>query len=107
MVLGFPSNDFGNQEPGSNADIADFCQTNYSVRFPMFTKVHVRGERKIPFYRALIAGAGEGMRQGEIGWNFEKFLVDRKGRLVGRFTTPVDPQSPEIVSAVEKALTDR
>jgi glutathione peroxidase len=102
--MGFPSNDFGNQEPGSNAEIAEFCQTNYSVRFPMFAKVKVKGPQKIPLYRDLIANAKDGMREGEIGWNFEKFLIDRQGRLIGRFPTRVDPQSPEVVAAIQKAL---
>jgi glutathione peroxidase len=105
--MGFPSNDFGNQEPGSNAEIAQFCESNYGVRFPMFTKVKVKGVDKIPLYRELIARTGNGLRSGEVGWNFEKFLIDRQGRLVGRFSTPVEPRSPEIVAAIEKALAAR
>ena len=99
--MGFPSNDFGNQEPGSNADIAEFCRTQYGVRFAMFAKIKVRGGQKIPFYRGLIAQSGS---EREIGWNFEKFVVDRQGNVVARFATPVAPQSAQIVDAIERAL---
>lgn len=102
MVLGFPSNDFGNQEPGSNEQIAEFCRTQYGVRFPMFAKIKVRGDGKIPFYRSLIAGSASPDR--EIGWNFEKFLVDRQGQVVARFSTATPPQSAGVIEAIERAL---
>lgn len=103
--MGFPSNDFGNQEPGSNAEIAEFCRTQYGVRFPMFAKIKVRGDGKIPFYRELIARSASADR--EIGWNFEKFLVDRQGQVVARFATRTPPQANEVVAAIEKALAVR
>ena len=105
MVLGFPSNDFGNQEPGSNAAIAEFCTANYGVKFPMFAKVKVRGDSKIPLYRALTAGKESVARAGEIGWNFEKFLVGRDGELAARFYTAQDPKSGDVVVAIRAALT--
>ena len=104
VVMGFPANDFGRQEPGSNAQIGAFCEKNYGVRFPMFTKVVVRGAGKIPLFRQLTGGGGDGVAAREIAWNFEKFLVDRRGRLVKRFRTRVEPGSGEIVGAVESAL---
>ena len=104
MVLGFPSNDFGNQEPGGNAEIAEFCTANYGVKFPMFAKVKVLGGGKIPLYRALTAGKKGVTRAGEIGWNFEKFLVGRDGELAARFYTADDPKSGDVVAAIRAAL---
>ena len=104
VVMGFPANDFGRQEPGTDAQIGAFCEKNYGVRFPMFTKVVVRGAGKIPLFRQLTGGGGDGVAAREIAWNFEKFLVARQGRLVKRFRTRVEPGSGEIVGAVESAL---
>jgi glutathione peroxidase len=101
--MGFPSGDF-NQELADNADIAEFCRTQYGVRFPMFAKTHVRGEGKIPLFRELVAQAGAGR---EIAWNYEKFLIDRRGKVAGRFATRTPPRSDEVVAAIEKALAGK
>jgi glutathione peroxidase len=99
-ILGFPANEFGKQEPGSNTEIAQFCQKNYGVSFDMFSKVVVKGEGQCPLYKLLTANDTK-----PIGWNFEKFLIGRDGEVVGRFKPQVEPESPEVVSAVEKELT--
>ncbi len=100
---GFPSNDFGNQEPGTHEEIANFCRLNYGVTFPMMEKVHTKGPEQAPIYRTLTAESPEGMR-GEIKWNFTKFLVNGDGEVVARFESSVDPMDETIVSAVEELL---
>ena len=100
-ILGFPSNDFGAQEPGTNTEIADFCKKNYGVEFDMFSKITVLGSGKAPLYKTLTSTPGF---TGEIGWNFEKFLLDRNGKVIARFKSPVEPQSPEMTKAIETAL---
>lgn len=107
VVMGFPSNDFGGQEPGDNADIAEFCEENYGVRFPMFAKVTVRGADQLPFFAGLTATRRRGVRPGEIRWNFEKFLLDREGELVGRYRSRVEPTDRVVVAALESALQTR
>ena len=102
-VLGFPSNDFGNQEPGTAEEIGAFCRLNYGVSFPMMAKVHTKGPEQAPLYRTLTAETGEGLR-GEVRWNFTKFLVDADGRIVARFEPGVDPMDAQVTSAVEKLL---
>lgn len=102
-VLGFPSNDFGRQEPGSNKEIKDFCELNYKVTFPLFSKVSVSGNQKDPLFKYLTEDSGKDFRR-PIDWNFEKFLVGKDGRVIARFTSSVDPQSDEMLSAVKKAL---
>jgi len=97
-VLGFPSNDFGGQEPGSSEQIATFCKTKYGVTFPMFQKVKVKGNERAPLY-ALLAEA-----KGEPKWNFHKYLIDKKGRPVEAWPSAVDPSSPEIARAIEREL---
>jgi glutathione peroxidase len=104
VVLGFPSNDFGGQEPGSSQEIESFCRDNYSVTFPMFGKVTVLGAGKTPFYRSLTAGAAPGVEPGEVAWNFEKFLIGRDGSLLGRYRSKIDPQAPELLAALDGAL---
>jgi glutathione peroxidase len=128
VVLGFPANDFGAQEPGSNEEIATFCRTNFGVGFPMFSKIAVTGPATHPLYRALIAAepkatgttrtgfrenlerflakTNRGPTNPEPGilWNFEKFLVDRQGNVVARFSPEVVPDDPAILSAIESAL---
>src|SRR5262249_39658852 len=99
VVLGFPANDFGAQEPGTNEEIKTFCTRNYHVTFPMYSKVTVKGPGKTPLYKFLTESAG-----GEIRWNFTKFLVDEDGKVISRFESAVEPDSPELVGAVEKAL---
>lgn len=98
-VLGFPCNDFGGQEPGSEAQIKSFCTENYKVTFPMFSKVSIKGEAKHPLYAALQSAVG-----GEVGWNFEKFLIGKDGKVLKRFTSEVAPDSPELLQAIEAAL---
>lgn len=100
-VLGFPSNDFGAQEPGSDPQIAEFCKANYGVEFDMFSKVAVKGPEKAPLYQTLTATPGF---SGEIEWNFEKFLLGRDGAVIARFKPPVEPESAEVVQAIESAL---
>ncbi|MEZ4381841.1 MAG: glutathione peroxidase [Nannocystaceae bacterium] len=103
VVLGFPSNDFGAQEPGDADAIKSFVQSEYAVDFPMMAKVHAKGPEIAPIYKTLTEETGEGLR-GEVKWNFTKFLIDPEGKVVARFESPVDPMSDEVVSAVEKAL---
>jgi glutathione peroxidase len=104
VVLGVPSNDFGKQEPGTNAQILEFCNATYKVTFPLLGKVVVKGENKVPLYQYLTAKASNPEYAGEVGWNFEKFLIDRKGRVVGRFKSGVEPTSDVLVSAIKKEL---
>ena len=105
-VLGFPANDFMWQEPGSNAEIAAFCGREYDVTFPMFAKVSVK-DGSSPVYRFLLADAEKVGKGGAVGWNFEKFLVSRKGRVVDRFPSKVAPDDPKLVKALEAALAER
>lgn len=128
VVLGFPANDFGAQEPGSNEEIATFCRSTYGVDFPMFSKITVTGPATAPLYKALIAAqpnaagstrpgyrerlerflgktnSGPTNQEPGILWNFEKFLIDRQGNVVARFSPEVVPDDPAIVSAIEAAL---
>jgi glutathione peroxidase len=99
VVLGFPSNDFGGQEPGSEKEIADFCFNTYGVKFPMFGKTVVKGPRAHALYQALAKATGE-----QPGWNFHKYLIDRQGRAIASFASSVTPQSGKLVGALEKAL---
>jgi glutathione peroxidase len=101
VVLGFPANDFGAQEPGSDAQIAEFCSSKYQVTFPMFSKITVKGPNKASLYKTLTESADP---QGEVGWNFEKFLVGKDGLIVGRFKTSVQPDDQKLVAAIEAAL---
>ena len=99
VVLGFPANNFGAQEPGTNEEIKTFCTRNYSVTFPMYSKISVKGSDKAPLYKFLTDSAG-----GEVKWNFTKFLVDGNGKVISRFESGVEPDSSELAGAVEKAL---
>lgn len=121
-MLGFPANDFGAQEPGTDEEIVEFCQLNYGVSFPLFTKADVTGEAKQPLYAALTEavptkqGDVEGMKERfkgygmtpnddpEVLWNFEKFLISRDGEVVGRFAPGTAPQDPLLVDAIEAEL---
>jgi glutathione peroxidase len=103
-VLGFPSNDFGAQEPGTNAEIAQFCKQNYGVEFDMFSKIVVKGQGQAPLYRYL---TNHPKFRGDVAWNFEKFLIGRNGEVIGRFKSEVEPLSREMVSAIETALGGR
>jgi glutathione peroxidase len=121
VVLGFPSNDFAGQEPGSDTDIASFCSSNYAVDFPLFSKVKVVGAQKHPLYAALIAqqpkaADSESFRaklkgynvtpnpEPEVLWNFEKFLIAKDGRTVARFSPDIAPDDARVVEAIENAL---
>jgi len=99
IVLGFPANDFGGQEPGSNKEIASFCEINYGVSFPMFAKSQVRSDRVNPFYAALGAKTGERPQ-----WNFHKYLIDRSGREVMSFGTRVTPDDRKLVGEIERMI---
>jgi glutathione peroxidase len=101
VVLGFPCNDFGAQEPGTEAEIQTFCTTRFGVTFPMFSKVTVKGNAKIPVYAWLTTEASP---PGEVRWNFEKFLVGKDGAIVGRFSSGVTPDSAELRAAIDRAL---
>jgi len=120
-VLGFPANDFGGQEPGTNEEIQGFCSTQYDVKFPMFAKIAVTGEGKHPLYQALTAAAPvtpgrermETRLKGfgrtptdapEVVWNFEKFLIGKDGQVAARFAPDTAPDAPEVTAAIEKAL---
>jgi glutathione peroxidase len=101
VVMGFPANNFGQQEPGTNDEILKFCQSKYSVTFPMMAKLSVKGDDKHPLFVAMTETSA---MPGDIKWNFEKFLVDRQGKLVARFGNKVDPLSDEIVGKVNEVL---
>ncbi|MEX2208478.1 MAG: glutathione peroxidase [Myxococcota bacterium] len=103
-VLGFPCNQFGGQEPGSEQQIADFCTTNYGVKFPMFSKLEVNGESRAPLYAWLTQEQTQPDGPGDVLWNFAKFLVGKDGRVIARFNPRVAPDAPELVAAIEKAL---
>jgi glutathione peroxidase len=123
VVLGFPANDFGAQEPGTNPEIQDFCTTNYGVDFPMFAKIAVTGPEQHPLYEALTtaypeaaSNPGENFRERLQGygmtpnpapgilWNFEKFVVDKRGQVVARFAPNITPDDPIVQAAIDKAL---
>ena len=103
-VLGFPANEFGKQEPGSNEEIAEFCKDNYGVKFDMFSKVVVKGEGQCPLYQFLTSKETDPHFAGDITWNFEKFLIDRDGKIVARFAPKIEPESDEVVSKIEQEL---
>ncbi len=101
VVLGFPSNDFGKQEPGTSKEIADFCYNTYGVKFPMFAKSSVHGDEANPLYVALIKATGTTPK-----WNFYKYLIDRKGNIVDSYTSVTTPESGTLVGDIEKALAN-
>lgn len=102
VVLGFPTNDFGEQEPGTNAEIKKFCTSRYDVTFPMFEKIHVKGSDQHPLY-TLLTGPSAGF-PGDVEWNFGKFLVGRNGKLLARFGSDTEPDSVGMMKAIEEAL---
>ncbi|HVN84401.1 MAG TPA: glutathione peroxidase [Candidatus Binatia bacterium] len=104
VVLGFPCNQFGNQEPGTEKEVMTFCETKFGVTFPMFAKIEVNGANRHPLYEFLTAQATQPDGPGDIVWNFAKFLIDRSGNVVARFAPPTKPVSEEVVSAIEKVL---
>jgi glutathione peroxidase len=103
-VVGVPCNQFGQQEPGSSEEIAEFCSATYGVTFPMTEKVDVNGEHRHEVYRTLVETPNEKGEAGDIAWNFEKFLVDGEGQVVARFSPMVVPDDPSVVRAVEDLL---
>ncbi|HTO06704.1 MAG TPA: glutathione peroxidase [Myxococcota bacterium] len=103
-VLGFPCNQFAGQEPGSAQEIAEFCERNYGVTFPMFSKIDVNGANRAPLYQWLTTQPTQPDGPGDIVWNFGKFLVDKNGAVVARFNPRVAPDAPELTAAIEKAL---
>lgn len=98
-VIGFPSNDFMGQDPGSEKEIKDFCTLTYGVKFPMYEKVHVKGNETTPLYLDLKTATGD-----VPGWNFHKFLIDRKGNVIGSFPSKIKPDDAQIVAKIESAL---
>jgi glutathione peroxidase-family protein len=103
-ILGFPANDFGRQEPGTDAEIQSFCSLTYGVTFPMFSKISVKGKKMHPLYALLTEKETNPRFAGRITWNFNKFLLDRKGNILDRFDSKDDPMSEKITRAVEGAL---
>ena len=102
VVLGFPSNDFGQQEPGSNKEIADFCKNTYDVKFPMFAKSNVSGSNPNPLFKMLIAKTGTTPK-----WNFYKYLIDRNGNVIDSFGSVTKPTSSSITNQIEKLLEEK
>ena len=106
-VLGFPANNFGSQEPGTETEIKEFCSSKYKVTFPMFAKISVKGDDQDPLYKFLTTKEGNPDFAGDIKWNFSKFLIDRKGKVVARFEPKVKPDSEEVTVAIEKYLASK
>lgn len=103
-ILAFPANEFGKQEPGTNSEIKEFCKSNYSVSFPLFEKIVVKGEGIHPLYKQLTTSEGF---SGDIGWNFAKFLVGRDGNIIARFEPREKPEGEKVTAAIEKALAGK
>lgn len=104
VVLGFPCNQFGKQEPGSADQIREFCTQNYGVTFPMMAKIDVNGEDASPFYKELTATETKPKKAGPVGWNFEKFLIGKDGNVAARFGTSTEPDDPEVIAAIKAEL---
>lgn len=103
-IIGFPANEFGAQEPGTNEEIAKFCTDKYGVKFDMMSKIVVKGEGIDPLYKELTDP--DSKFGGKIGWNFEKFLVNKNGEVIARFKPRTSPEDPEVITAIEKALAE-
>jgi len=104
VILGFPANNFKNQEPGTNEEIKEFCSLNYGVTFPLFAKISVKGDDIHPLYRYLTSQDTNPEFAGDISWNFNKFLVDPSGKVVARFESRDKPESEKVVAAIEVSL---
>jgi glutathione peroxidase len=104
VILGFPANNFGHQEPGTNEEIKQFCSSKYDVTFPLMDKISVLGDDKAPLYKFLTEKPTAGDFSGDIGWNFNKFIVDRNGNLIARYNSKVTPDDAMVTSEIEKAL---
>lgn len=107
VILGFPCNQFGSQEPGTVLEIQKFCSTKYDVSFPMFSKVEVNGEGAAPLYKYLTSQSVKPKGEGKVSWNFEKFLIGRDGNLVGRFEPRTKPDSAELTKAISAELKSK
>ena len=105
-VLAFPANEFGNQEPDADPKIKEFCTSNYNVTFPLFSKIVVKGEGTHPLYQFLTGKETDPKFAGPIGWNFAKFLVNRKGEVIARFNSADAPESDKVIQAIEAALAE-
>ena len=103
-VVGFPCNQFGGQEPGTPEDIQEFCSATYGVTFPLFEKIDVNGPARHPIYAELTAVPDAVGEAGDIQWNFEKFLVSHAGQVLARFRPRIEPESPEVIEAIEASL---
>ena len=103
-ILGFPANNFGAQEPGTNEEIQEFCRINYGVTFPVFSKISVKGDDKHPLYKYLTERETNPQFAGEIKWNFNKFLVSKDGKIIGRFESADKPEDAKVTGAIESAL---
>ncbi len=106
-VLAFPANEFGSQEPGDNQQIKEFCATNYKISFPLFSKIVVKGEGIHPLYAFLTSDLSNPKFAGKITWNFAKFLVNKKGEVIGRFDPKEVPSSEQVTGEIEKALAEK
>jgi glutathione peroxidase len=104
VILGFPANNFMGQEPGTNEEIKTFCSLKYNVTFPMFAKISVKGDDMHPLYKYLTDKQTDPQYGGDVKWNFNKFLIGRDGRIIGRFEPAVKPESADVAQAIEKAL---
>jgi len=101
VIIGFPANNFANQEPGSNAEIEEFCQKNYGVTFPMMAKISVKGDDIAPLYQWLTEKSKNGKMDSSVGWNFQKYLIDEKGQLVDMVETKIKPDDEKIVNWIK------
>ena len=106
LAFGFPCNDFGAQEPGTEEQIKTFCSTTYGVSFPMFSKIHVKGPEQAPLYAYLTREATSPDGPGDIGWNFAKFIIGKDGRIVARLSPTADPTGSDVRSRIEAALAE-
>jgi glutathione peroxidase len=106
-VLGFPANNFGGQEPGTDPEIKEFCSLKYKVTFPMFSKISVKGDDQHPLYSFLTSKETDPNFAGDITWNFNKFLIDRKGNIVARFSSKDKPEGEAVTAAIEKYLAEK
>ena len=106
-VVGFPCNQFNNQEPGTAKDIRTFCTDSYSVTFDMFAKIEVNGDSATPFYKHLTGLGAKPKGAGKVAWNFEKFVIDRTGNVVGRFGPRTKPDDPAIIKLIESGLAEK
>ena len=106
VILGFPANNFLRQEPGSDTQIKSFCSLNYGVEFPLFSKISVKGKKQHPLYKFLTSKTTNPEFPGKIRWNFEKFVFNKHGKIIGRFHPKVKPQDKRIISLIEKETSE-